>query len=198
MDEGKSPAGTREKIIDLVEGLIMERGFNAISYQDIADRIAIRKASIHYHFPAKADLGVAVIEQYLDKLQGIAVPVADLDQRGVRQAFEVFLGMFQDVAAENGLICLAGVLGAEFETLPEVMRAAVRRFYIDASEWLACLIDHGHALGVMSPITPSATTADAIVAMLEGSLIMARVQADPNQVAAACALARRMCGIEPV
>jgi hypothetical protein len=37
--------------------LIQTRGYSAFSYQDVADSLGIRKASIHYHFhqidPAK-------------------------------------------------------------------------------------------------------------------------------------------------
>ena len=54
---------TAEQILDTMQDLIQVRGFNAVSYQDIADRIGIRKASIHYHFPTKFALGAAVIER---------------------------------------------------------------------------------------------------------------------------------------
>jgi TetR/AcrR family transcriptional repressor of nem operon len=38
---------TAEKILDLAERLIQPRGCSAFSYQDIADALKIRKASIH-------------------------------------------------------------------------------------------------------------------------------------------------------
>jgi len=50
-----------EEILDLAETLIQTRGYSAFSYQDIADSLGIRKASIHYHFPSKTDLGIAVV-----------------------------------------------------------------------------------------------------------------------------------------
>jgi len=37
---------TAEKILDLAETLIQTRGCSAFSYQDIADALGIRKASI--------------------------------------------------------------------------------------------------------------------------------------------------------
>jgi len=48
---------TAERILDIAQDLIQRRGFNAFSYHDIAAPMGIRKASIHYHFPSKADLG---------------------------------------------------------------------------------------------------------------------------------------------
>ena len=38
---------TAEQILDLAETLIQTRGYSAFSYQDIADALGIRKASIH-------------------------------------------------------------------------------------------------------------------------------------------------------
>ena len=56
---------TREEIIDLAEDLIRQNGYNAFSYSDIAAMLEVRPAAIHYHFPSKSDLGVAVIEREL-------------------------------------------------------------------------------------------------------------------------------------
>ena len=67
---------TAEQILDLAETLIQTRGYSAFSYQDIADALGIRKASIHYHFPSKADLGVAVINRYIDRFDAALTEVA--------------------------------------------------------------------------------------------------------------------------
>ena len=53
---------TAEKILDVAERLIQTRGCSAFSYQDIADALKIKKASIHYHFESKTDLVIAVID----------------------------------------------------------------------------------------------------------------------------------------
>ena len=63
---------TADRILDIVEELIQTRGYNSFSYQDVATRIGIRTASIHYHFPAKADLGRVVIERYSAGLAELA------------------------------------------------------------------------------------------------------------------------------
>ena len=46
------------------------RGFNGFSYADIASELGITKASLHYHFPGKAELGEALIERYADRFAG--------------------------------------------------------------------------------------------------------------------------------
>jgi len=45
----------------VAERLVQVRGFNGFSYADIAAELHITKASLHYHFATKADLGEALI-----------------------------------------------------------------------------------------------------------------------------------------
>jgi len=51
----------------VAERLIQTRGCSAFSYQDIADALKIKKASIHYHFESKTDLVIAVIDRYSER-----------------------------------------------------------------------------------------------------------------------------------
>ena len=39
-------------------------GYSAFSYADLAVAVGIRKASIHHHFPTKADLAAALVAAY--------------------------------------------------------------------------------------------------------------------------------------
>jgi TetR/AcrR family transcriptional repressor of nem operon len=45
--------GTAEKILEATHKLLVDRGFSAFSYADVAEAVQIRKASIHYHFRPK-------------------------------------------------------------------------------------------------------------------------------------------------
>ena len=63
-----TPPETTTLLLNTAQGLIQTRGFNAFSYKDLAEAVGIRTASIHYHFPAKAELGVALMERYIADL----------------------------------------------------------------------------------------------------------------------------------
>src|SRR5580704_3268563 len=51
-------------ILDVAEKLAQTRGYNGFSYADIAAKLNVTKASLHYHFRSKADLGRALIARY--------------------------------------------------------------------------------------------------------------------------------------
>ena len=57
-------AATGRRALDVAERLVQTRGFNGFSYADIAEALGVTKASLHYHFPSKADLGQRLIERY--------------------------------------------------------------------------------------------------------------------------------------
>src|SRR6266849_1457367 len=83
-------ADTSQRILDIAERLVQTRGFNGFSYADIAEALHVSKASLHYHFPAKADLGRELIERYernfLAALAKIDAQSADLRVRLRRYA----------------------------------------------------------------------------------------------------------------
>ena len=58
------PKATKNKILSIASTLCQAVGFNAFSYHTIAKELKIKTASIHYHYPTKSDLGVALISEY--------------------------------------------------------------------------------------------------------------------------------------
>jgi TetR/AcrR family transcriptional repressor of nem operon len=58
----------QEKILDTAESLIQKMGYNAFSYKDIAAVVGIKTSSIHYYYPTKEDLVLAVIDWQLSRL----------------------------------------------------------------------------------------------------------------------------------
>ena len=56
---------TRENILDAAQDLIQTRSFHGFSFQDVADRVGIRKASLYHHFDSKDAVALAVLERLL-------------------------------------------------------------------------------------------------------------------------------------
>ena len=57
-------ADTKTALLDLAERAVRSRGYDGFSYADLARAQGIRKASIHYHFPTKADLSQNLMARY--------------------------------------------------------------------------------------------------------------------------------------
>ena len=69
MDQKTDQVHTSQQILDIAQRLVQTRGFNAFSYADIASELKVSKASLHYHFASKAELGIKLIERYEDGME---------------------------------------------------------------------------------------------------------------------------------
>lgn len=62
-----APNATVERILDAAETRIKLTGYNAVSFRELVDAVSVKSPSVHYHFPAKADLGVALVKRYHER-----------------------------------------------------------------------------------------------------------------------------------
>jgi TetR/AcrR family transcriptional repressor of nem operon len=173
-------SNTAVRILDAAQELVQTRGFNAFSYRDLAERVGIRTASIHYHFPAKADLGRALLQRYR---AAVAEARAHVDaalpaEADAAEKLRRFAAVLEDVLRNGGRICLGGMLATDFATLPEEMQRAVASFIDDNERWLARVLAEGRAAGALAfPGDPQAAGA-ALFAALEGAMLTARARGD--------------------
>lgn len=165
-------ADTSAQILDIAERLAQTRGFNGFSYADIAAELGITKASLHYHFPSKADLGRALVERYsaafghaLTRIEQSGIPAPSRLARYVAIYAEVLKG---------GRICLCGMLAAEYTTLPASMQAAIRGFFDLNERWLSRLLASGRKDGTLMFVGTPRDSARVITSSLEGAMLLAR------------------------
>jgi TetR/AcrR family transcriptional regulator, transcriptional repressor for nem operon len=163
---------TRARVLDSAERLVQVRGFNGFSYADIAAELGLTKASLHYHFASKADLGEALIGRYAERfaeaLQAIDARVPDAPGK-----LDAYAGLYGDVLREQRM-CLCGMLAAEHETLAAPIQAAVIAFLDDNETWLARVLEQGREDRSLRFEGPARETATSIVSGLEGAMLVAR------------------------
>ena len=167
---------TAERILDIAERLVQTRGFTNFSYADIAAELGITKASLHYHFPGKAELGQAVIARYGERF---AEALREIDRTvpDARAKLEAYAGLYADVLRGNRM-CMCGVLAGEYETLPDPMRAAVIRFFDDNQTWLVHVLDEGLQDRTLEFSGSKEDVAQTILVTLEGAMLVARPYGD--------------------
>ena len=110
----------KEEILDVATELVQTRGYIAFSYQDLSDRLGITKASIHYHFPSKDELGKAVAKRYSQQTMSYLAGVqANSDDPWER--LDGYLDMVLAVMATRDRICAAGSVQSEINVVPAAM-----------------------------------------------------------------------------
>lgn len=58
---------TRERLLDVAEAAILEKGFAATSIEELIAAVGITKSGFFYHFKDKGELAKALLQRYLDR-----------------------------------------------------------------------------------------------------------------------------------
>ncbi len=113
---------TRETLLDAAMERLTDVGWSSFSFGDLAKTVGIRTASIHYHFPTKGDLGVALVERFrLQSAAREAALVADYPHVGER--LRAIGLMIEELSC--GRMCPISALQAEYAVLPDAMQRHV-------------------------------------------------------------------------
>lgn len=185
---------TRAKILKVAEEMLRSRSFNSFSYQDISDQVGIRKASIHYHFPTKEDLGLALLERFAGDVKEWA---KQLEGKDPKAQLEAYFQITLSIIPSADQICVYGVLGTEFWTLPPAMQEAFKRFQGRRDRWLVKILSEGRAQGVFKENGTAEDQASLIAAAVQGGLQIARSSGDPERLKSVIQQVRDSVLVEP-
>jgi TetR/AcrR family transcriptional regulator, transcriptional repressor for nem operon len=167
---------TAERILDIGERLVQTRGFNNFSYADIARELRITTASLHYHYPGKAELGRALVTRYAKRFAE-ALGRIDGEPINARSKLEAYASLYAGVL-EGKRMCMCGVLAAEYQTLPKPMRRAVISFFDDNQRWLASVLSQGRTERALAFRGSPDDVAQGILSTLEGAMLVSRPYGD--------------------
>jgi TetR/AcrR family transcriptional repressor of nem operon len=170
---------TREKLLDSARYLIQTRGYNGFSYADVAEQVEVRKASIHHHFPTKADLARAVVEQsraaIVEQIRLIEGSAFD----PVRQLL-FYTGYWEKCIADaSAPFCVAGMLASELPSLPADLADCVRAHFHDLSRWLETVLTEGAQSGVFQLRGAASAEAESFMSTVYGAMLTARAYGEP-------------------
>src|SRR5262245_39048649 len=103
-------ADTRSRILDVAEELAQRRGFNGFSYADVAAKLDLRKASLHYHFPSKTELGEALLARYVERFDALLAGIV-AERSGAVDRLTAYADLYaQTLRGER--MCLCGMVAA--------------------------------------------------------------------------------------
>jgi TetR/AcrR family transcriptional regulator, transcriptional repressor for nem operon len=175
----KSMASTSDKILDIAQSLIVAGGYNGFSYADIADAIGIRKASIHHHFPTKAELVSVLVDRYTRQA---AAGLQSLREQAASPADQLqFYIDYWRSCIENAAqpFCVCAMLAGEMQMLPDEVASRVRAHFRNLAAWLTSVLEAGVEQGLFRLGRPE-QQAQMLMASVHGAMLSARALGDPG------------------
>ncbi len=176
--QGRVRIKTEDKILDACEDLIQDRGYHGFSFADVAKLVGIRKASIYYYFPAKAELGQKTVGRYRNRMRAMREDWAEAENLDVLAALNAYMAPIVALGRTPGASCLCGVLGGEFHSLPTIVQEEVSDFFDEHLRTLSRLFEIGRDSGVFQFEGDANVMAKIAFSLIEGSMLIKRTRGD--------------------
>ena len=178
---------TRERIIDVAKSRFHNRSYADVGIKEICDMAAIQKGSFYHFFPSKRDLVLAVIDEFaIDWANGFVAEAFDPSLPPMERIdYVIDAAYFWQKSNKdlNGHIpgCLFGNLALEISTQDDVLRSKLNAVFTTAKDRFKDTLDEAVEQGTIPPLD-SDVTAEAMLAYLEGMILLAKAENDPEVI----------------
>lgn len=170
---------TRKLILQVARELLLTRSYLGLSFQDLADRVGIRKASLYHHFASKEVLGIELMNDSQARFLRWAEGLSDLS---AAEQILAYIRMFRDTIGASQRVCAIGATVGEWDCIEPALQEAVRRFHRTQTDWLTQVASRLRS-PLKAPMSPTETLsaqqwAAQVNAVCQGALINARMHGD--------------------
>ncbi|GIL01936.1 MAG: hypothetical protein BroJett030_18350 [Alphaproteobacteria bacterium] len=179
---------TRERIMDIAENAILEKGFSATSIDEIIAAAGITKSGFFYHFADKTALAKAILVRYLERedriMDGFFERGRELAEDPL-QAFLVGLKLFAEAmydlpAAHPG--CLVATYCYQERLFDRDIREMMREGALNWRRRFLAMIDEIEQRYPPNDQVDREALADMINAVVEGGIVMSKTLNDPRSL----------------
>jgi TetR/AcrR family transcriptional regulator, transcriptional repressor for nem operon len=177
---------TRERLLELAEAAVLQKGFAATSIDELIAAAGITKGGFFYHFKDKGDLAKAMLLRYLDRdktiLDDIFSRADELNEdplHGALIALKLFAEMLADLPETH-----PGCLAASYAYQDQLFNAEVRE--LNRQGMLAWRVRFRERLDHIARRYPPRievdldALADMATTLVEGGIILSRVMKEPG------------------
>lgn len=178
---------TKERLISSAIELMHARSYANVGVQELCDQAGVKKGSFYHFFPSKRDLTLAAVDQECEMLRreiwskafSKEIPPLKRIERYLAMNYQLQRAYWETTGSVRG--CPFGNLALELGTQDEVIRARVDRAFKESiailEETLNDAVDAGEIVSIHVP-----RTAQAILAYLEGMILVAKANNDPEVI----------------
>ena len=177
----RNPDATRQTILDAGAVEIHRRGFRNASVDRILADTGLTKGAFYHHFPTKADLGYAVIDEAIrDKLLAMWVEPMELAEDPISGLTKSLRAVSTD---QVETICDCGCplnnLAQEMSAVDEMFRVRLQKVYAEWQDRTAAALFRGQGAGYVRSDIDCRKAATFMMSSVEGAAGLAKNHRDP-------------------
>ncbi len=162
------------RLIQVASELVQVQGFERTQLEHISLQADIPLAEVKSYIRDKEALSLALIE-YSSVVMRAQCQIIEQQNPSPKQKIIAFRDYFIEISLDPGKFCLCGMLAAEMACLSNKAHDKLSRYFAEGQAWLAKIFLQ---LGSEKPEEESS----AYFAMMEGALLMARLEGCPDRL----------------
>lgn len=166
----------RLRILETAAALFAEGGYEAVSMEKVAAAAGLKKANLFHYYPSKDALGLAVLEEAARRhAEGVRAVFADEGTDPVTAVRQLFVRGTAVVRKDCGAgSCLIGRMAQEVDEDHAAMRRRLRQCVGEWREQIAVFLGGWKRRGYFKARFEPLEAADAVIALYEGGLLLAK------------------------
>lgn len=177
---------TYQRIIESAQKLMHASSYSDVGVAAICEKAKVKKGSFYHFFPSKQDLTLAVIDKHsadmkealIDQAFSSTLPPLKRLQRFLDLTIEMQTNIHEQTGHVYG--CPFGNLATEMATQDENIRLKVNQSFSNLYGLFSSTLQEAIDNNELDEINNVDATAQAMLAYLEGAMLLAKTQNDPN------------------
>ncbi len=168
-----STTSTKTELLHAASKMLLSKGLNGFSLQELASALNIKKSSLFHHYPSKTALAVELYKFYQKSFLDWVIRFHHLppEKQIINYAEKLTTWI-----CEKQRVCPVGALSLEWHLVEPELQVEIKKLHELQKSWLRKLFKE---MDVRIPRT------DAVIgtmALIQGSIQLARINEDPKMV----------------
>jgi TetR/AcrR family transcriptional repressor of nem operon len=189
----------KERLVGTAQELMQDRGYGAVGVGEICSRAGVNKGSFYHFFASKQRLGLAAIDAYWEALRPTwrdALESSGSPLGGIEALLDMFYQHNRAECREGGKIsgCMLGNLALEQSNQDADVQRRLSEIFDEQAAMLAASVRAAREAGELPGSAKAKKSARALIALVEGSVMLAKVHNDPTPLQDLPSQARRLLG----
>ena len=179
MRTAKQNSPAKKKLLDAAQHLVLTKGFMGTTVDDICRSAKLTKGSFFHYFESKDDLGFKLLERYCaDSREAFHLGCCAAEKDPLKRVYGFLDFMIRMAKEKGGKGCLLGSMAQELsDTHPDIRNLCAKGF-AGMAEHLRHDLAQAKKIHVPKTAFDPKELADHFVAILEGTMLLARVRQD--------------------
>jgi TetR/AcrR family transcriptional repressor of nem operon len=169
---------TKTRALKEAKDLFQRVGYDGFSFQDIADKIGIKKGSLYEHFKSKEELMLYLVDFSSDVWNQWTETISVFEPKDQVNAYFERLIKYSD----EEMLCPVSSMGKDAGKLSRTVRTKIANFCESHNAWLARTLKAGQKRGQFRKDVSYIELADLVFSVSLGAQLMARAVDDSGEI----------------